>query len=303
MSLIKTKYLLGHFLAFLSVFFWSSLYVSTKILLEEFTPLELLVLQFVFGYLFLFIIKPKRLILEDKKDELYFVLCGLTGITIYNLFLNLAIDYSLASNVSVIIAAAPLFTGIFSFLLRIDKPYINFFIGFIISIIGIIILSFNGKIELQLNPLGDIMSIISSMGWGLYSVLITKITEKNYDVILSTRKVIFYGIIFMIPSFFFLDFSPNFQSLTKPVILFNMIFVAVFASGICFIIWNKATYLIGAIKTNIYVYLTPVITIIVSIIVLKEKITLISLSGMFLTLLGVIISEMRFKIFSNFFRK
>ena len=303
MSLIKTKYLLGHFLAFLSVFFWSSLYVSTKILLEEFTPLELLVLQFVFGYLFLFIIKPKRLILEDKKDELYFVLCGLTGITIYNLFLNLAIDYSLASNVSVIIAAAPLFTGIFSFLLRIDKPYINFFIGFIISIIGIIILSFNGKIELQLNPLGDIMAIISSMGWGLYSVLITKITERNYDVILSTRKVIFYGIIFMIPSFFFLDFSPNFQSLTKPVILFNMIFVAVFASGICFIIWNKATYLIGAIKTNIYVYLTPVITIIVSIIVLKEKITLISLSGMFLTLLGVIISEMRFKIFSNFFRK
>ena len=303
MSLIKTKYLLGHFLAFLSVFFWSSLYVSTKILLEEFTPLELLVLQFVFGYLFLFIIKPKRLILEDKKDELYFVLCGLTGITIYNLFLNLAIDYSLASNVSVIIATAPLFTGIFSFLLRIDKPYINFFIGFIISIIGIIILSFNGKIELQLNPLGDIMAIISSMGWGLYSVLITKITEKNYDVILSTRKVIFYGIIFMIPSFFFLDFSPNFQSLTKPVILFNMIFVAVFASGICFIIWNKATYLIGAIKTNIYVYLTPVITIIVSIIVLKEKITLISLSGMFLTLLGVIISEMRFKIFSNFFRK
>ena len=160
MNFVKTKYLLGHFFAFLSVFFWSSLYVSTKILLEEFSPLELLVLQFVFGYLFLLIIKPKRLILEDKKDELYFVLCGLTGITIYNLFLNLAIDYSLASNVSVIIAAAPLFTGIFSFLLRIDKPYINFFIGFIISIVGIIILSFNGKIELQLNPLGDIMAII-----------------------------------------------------------------------------------------------------------------------------------------------
>lgn len=295
MNLVKTKYLLGHFFAFLSVFFWSSLYVSTKILLEEFSPLELLVLQFVFGYLFLLIIKPKRLILEDKKDELYFVLCGLTGITIYNLFLNLAIDYSLASNVSVIIAAAPLFTGIFSFLLRIDKPYINFFIGFIISIVGIIILSFNGKIELQLNPLGDIMAIISSMGWGLYSVLITKITERNYDVILSTRKVIFYGIIFMIPSFFFLDFSPNFKSLTNPIILFNMIFVAVFASGICFIIWNKATSLIGAIKTNIYVYLTPVITIIVSIIVLKEKITLIALLGMFLTLLGVIISELRLK--------
>lgn len=291
----KKYYILGHFLAFLSVFFWSSLYVSTKILLEDFTPLELLVMQFVIGYLFLLIIKPKKLILENKKDEIYFALCGLTGITIYNLFLNLAIDYSLASNVSVIIAAAPLFTGIFSFILKIDKPYINFFIGFIISIIGIIILSFNGKIELQLNPLGDILAIISSMGWGLYSVLITKITDKKYDVILSTRKIIFYGIIFMIPSFLFLDFSPNFLAFKKPITLFNMIFVAAFASGICFIIWNKATDIIGAIKTNIYVYLTPVITIIVSIIVLKEKITLIALMGIILTLFGVIISELRFK--------
>ena len=99
----------------------------------------------------------------------------------------------------------------------------------------------------------------------------------------------------MIPSFLFLDFSPNFLALKKPVTLFNMIFVATFASGICFIIWNKATDLIGAIKTNIYVYLTPVITIIVSVIVLKEKITLIALIGIFLTLAGIIISELRLK--------
>ena len=284
---------LGHSLAFISVFIWSALYVFTKILLEHFNAFELLFLQFIIGYIFLLIIKPKRLVLEDKKDELYFIICGLFGITIYNLFLNIAIDYSLASNVSVIIAASPLFTALISFLLKIEKPYFNFFIGFIISIVGIIIITFNGKIELQLKPLGDIMAVISSIGWAVYSVFIVKITDKKYDFILSTRKIIFYGIVFMIPSFFFFDFNPNWAALKNPIVLFNMLFVAIFASGICFIIWNEATDLIGVLKTNVYVYLTPIITIIISIIVLKEKMTFISIIGITLTLIGVIVSELR----------
>ncbi|WP_297296022.1 DMT family transporter [uncultured Brachyspira sp.] len=285
--------LLGHSLAFISVFIWSALYVSTKILLEYFNAFELLFLQFIIGYIFLFIIKPKRLILEDKKDEMYFIICGLFGITIYNLFLNIAIDYSLASNVSVIIAASPLFTALISFLLKIEKPYFNFFIGFIVSIVGIIIITFNGKIELQLKPLGDIMAVISSIGWAVYSVFIVKITDKKYDFILSTRKIIFYGILFMIPSFFFFDFNPNWAALKNPIVLFNMLFVAIFASGICFIIWNKATDLIGVLKTNVYVYLTPIITIIISIIVLKERMTFTAFIGITLTLIGVIVSELR----------
>lgn len=284
---------LGHSLAFISVFIWSALYVSTKILLEHFNAFELLFLQFIIGYIFLLIIKPKRLVLEDKKDELYFIICGLFGITIYNLFLNIAIDYSLASNVSVIIAASPLFTALISFLLKIEKPYFNFFIGFIISIVGIIIITFNGKIELQLKPLVDIMAVISSIGWAVYSVFIVKITDKKYDFILSTRKIIFYGIVFMIPSFFFFDFNPNWAALKNPIVLFNMLFVAIFASGICFIIWNEATDLIGVLKTNVYVYLTPIITIIISIIVLKEKMTFIAIIGITLTLIGVIVSELR----------
>lgn len=284
---------LGHSLAFISVFIWSALYVSTKILLEQFNAFELLFLQFIIGYIFLLIIKPKRLVLEDKKDELYFIICGLFGITIYNLFLNIAIDYSLASNVSVIIAASPLFTALISFLLKIEKPYFNFFIGFIVSIVGIIIITFNGKIELQLKPLGDIMAVISSIGWAVYSVFIVKITDKKYDFILSTRKIIFYGIVFMIPSFFFFDFNPNWAALKNPIVLFNMMFVAIFASGICFIIWNKATDLIGVLKTNVYVYLTPIITIIISIIVLKERMTFTAFIGITLTLIGVIVSELR----------
>ena len=281
----------GHFLAFMSVFFWSALYVCVKVLLEEFSALELLFMQFVLGYVFLLLLKPKILKIP-LKQELWFMLSGLCGITIYNLFLNLALEKTYASNVSVIIATAPLFSAIFAFSAKIEKPYKNFFIGFVFCIVGIYLLSFGGS-AFSFSPLGDILALISAMGWGAYAIFILKITKMDYDLILSTRKIIFYGIIFMMPAFLFLDFSPNLNALLKPKILFNLLFVALFASGICFILFNKATLLIGAIKTNIYVYLTPIITIIASLIVLDENLSLTAFIGSTITLLGVVISERR----------
>ncbi len=286
------KHKLGHALALGSVFIWSSLYVSVKILLEVFNPLELLFLQSILGYIILWIAKPKMLKIP-LKNEVFFALCGLFGITIYNLFLNLAMEKTLASNVSVIITTAPLFAGIFSFCFKLEKPYLNFFLGFVISIVGVYLLSFNEA--LKINPLGDILAIISAAGWGAYAVLVARVMNLKYDIFLTTRRILFWGIIFMIPSFLRLDFAPNLSALKEPKIALNLFFVALFASALCFIMWNKATNLIGVVRTNIYVYLTPVFTIIASIVVLDERLSLVACLGVGLVLLGVIVAESRSK--------
>lgn len=155
--------ILGHLLAFVSVFIWSALYVCVKILLDYYTPFELLVLQFVIGYFILLILKPKRLILRSKKEELYFAICGLSGITIYNAFLNFSLDYSLASNVSVIIATAPLWTFLLCVLFMNNKVYVSFILGFVIAIIGISLLSFK-SIDIKIQPFGDFLALLSSVG-------------------------------------------------------------------------------------------------------------------------------------------
>ncbi len=291
MSLFKIsnkEHKLGHALALGSVFIWSSLYVSVKILLEVFNPLELLFLQSILGYIILWIVKPK-IFKISLNNEIFFALCGLFGITIYNLFLNLAMEKTLASNVSVIITTAPLFAGIFSFCFKLEKPYLNFFLGFVISIVGVYLLSFNEA--LKINPLGDILAIISAAGWGAYAVLVAKVMNLKYDIFLSTRRILFWGIIFMIPNFLYLDFAPNLSALKEPKIALNLFFVALFASALCFIMWNKATNLIGVVRTNIYVYLTPVFTIIASIIILDESLSLLAFCGAMLVLFGVMIAE------------
>lgn len=112
---------------------------------------------------------------------------------------------------------------------------------------------------------------------------------------LITRRMIFYGIVFLLPGFLLFDFSPNLAALSDPKVSINLLIVAFFASGLCFILWNRATTLIGAIQTNIYVYLTPIITIFVAMILLGECIGLMGFVGVALTLLGVALSEWRKK--------
>lgn len=289
---MRNPRILGHFLALLSVGIWSSLYVSVKILLEAFNPLELLFLQSILGYGFLWIAKPKVLKIP-LKSEVFFALCGLFGITIYNLFLNLAMERTLASNVSVIIATAPLFAGIFSFCFKIEKPYLNFFIGFVVAIIGVYLLNFGEP--LKINLLGDMLAFISAAGWGAYAVLVAKVMDFKFDIYLTTRRILFWGIIFMLPSFVWMDFSPNLNALKEPKIALNLFFVALFASMLCFVAWNRATNLIGIVKTNIYVYLTPVFTIIASIVILGERLGIIAFVGVALVLLGVLVAEYKSK--------
>lgn len=55
--------------------------------------------------------------------------------------------------------------------------------------------------------------------------------------------------------------------------------------------WNKAVGILGAVKTSVYIYIVPVITVAASALVLNVKITWAILTGTFLTLIGSYISE------------
>lgn len=84
------------------------------------------------GLLALLIIYPHRLKATTKRQELTFALAGLCGICLYYLLENIALTYTMASNVGVIISVAPFFTAIMShlFLKEEGKLRANFFIGF-----------------------------------------------------------------------------------------------------------------------------------------------------------------------------
>ena len=70
---------------------------------------------------------------------------------------------------------------------------------------------------------------------------------------------------------------------SNPIYLGNILFLGLGASALCFVTWNMAVKILGAVKTSIYIYIVPVVTVVTSIIVLHEQITLMAFIGTVLT--------------------
>jgi drug/metabolite transporter (DMT)-like permease len=294
---MKNKNTIGHLSALVTSIIWGTTFISTKILLVDFQPVEILFFRFVISLFVLFIIYPHRLKGTSLKQELTFIFAGLCGICLYYLLENIALTKTMASNVGVIISVAPFFTAILShlFLEEEGKLRINFFIGFIVAMAGIFLISFNGS-KLELNPIGDLLALLAALIWACYSVLTKKISCYGYNTILTTRRTFFYGILFMIPTLFLFDFNFGLARFTNPIYIFNIIYLGLGASALCFVTWNFAVKILGAVKTSIYIYIIPVITVVTSVLILHEKITSLSAIGTLLTLAGLFLSESKISL-------
>lgn len=285
---MENKTTAGHLAALLTIVIWGTTFISTKILLMSFQPVEILFFRFVLGLLALLVVYPHRLRGTTLRQELTFAAAGLCGICLYYLMENIALTCTMASNVSVIISVAPFFTAILSrlFLKEEEKLGVNFLLGFVVAMAGIFLISFNG-VRLKLNPAGDLLALGAALVWACYSVLTKKISSFGYGTIPTTRRMFLYGLVFMLPA---LRVESDLTRLADPVCLLNLIYLGLGASALCFVTWNFAVKVLGVVKTSIYIYLVPVITIVTSVLILKEPVTWMSAGGTLLAVAGLFLS-------------
>lgn len=280
-------------LALFCVFVWGTTFIFTKVLLHSFNPVIILIYRLLISLCFLFMLSPKIFTLKRRIDELFYIGAGASGITFYFLFENFAIKYTSASSVGIIVSLAPMFTYIScAIVFRETKIHLNFIIGFLIAISGIVLLSLDSlKNTSQIDVRGIIYAIIAMICWGIYSCFVKKINSLGYVGIGSTRKIMYYGLLFLIPFYFILEGNFNFDAFKSYKIVIDILFLGIVASALCFVLWNYAVLNVGPVKCNIYLYLSPAITVVASAIVIHEKITVIIFFGLILSILGLLISS------------
>jgi drug/metabolite transporter (DMT)-like permease len=285
------KNYLGHLITFFTVSIWGTTYVATKILLVDFDPVEILFYRFLIGYIALFTLYPRIHRIKNLKDEALFFALGLTGVSIYFLLENMALQLTLATNVGLLAGTVPILTAILSHFFTTDEKFRrNFFWGFVVAFSGTALVIFNSQVVLKLNPLGDFLALMAPLTWALYSILLKKV-NSGYHPIYVTRKSFFYGLLTVLPIMLILgaDWRPA-GPLDIPLVV-NLGFLGLIASAVCFVSWNKAVEIIGAIKASSYIYLVPLISMVTSLIILKEQVNLLAIGGGLLILTGVYISE------------
>ncbi len=290
------RQILGHVAAFFTIFVWGITFISIKVLLVPFSAVEIMFFRLVLAVAALLIVSPPglsrgRFNLSSLRDEWKVMAAGLCGVTLFFLFQNIALTYTLAANVSVLLSVAPLFTALVFRLALNERLKANFFAGFLAAMAGIILISFNGSLVLKLNPLGDLLALLAALVWAFYSVLIKKISLAQEATIAVTRKVFSYGLLFLLPVLPFFAFRLGLERLGSLPNLMNLLFLGVGASAICYVTWNYAVDILGPVKTSVYIYMVPIVTIVTSLLVLHEKITTVEWIGIALILAGMAISE------------
>lgn len=287
-----------HFVAFLTVAIWGSTFVFTKILLRNgLSPAQIFTLRFVIAYVLMMagnLLAGRRIKLcsDSWRDELLMLLLGVTGGSVYFLSENAALLHTTATNTSLIVCTCPLFAMLLYAIVYRHSEHVTrkMAAGSLIACLGMAVVVLNGRFVLHLSPLGDLLAFGACLCWAFYSLLM-KSALKRYNSFFITRKVFFYGIVTIIPYYIVDPGFPPLEVIVRPEVLWNLLFLSVVASLVCYILWNWVISKLGAVVATNWVYFNPIVTILFAWWLLHEQITLWFLLGSLLIIVGMLLSE------------
>ncbi|MCM1028401.1 MAG: DMT family transporter [Pseudoflavonifractor sp.] len=281
-----------HLGGLIAVSAWGTSFVATKVLIQEgLNAVEIYIYRFIIAYLLTFIFCPKPIFSHNKRDELMFLLCGICGGSVYFISENTAVMYTLVSNVALITALAPLMTSILAALVfRSERLSRGFMLGSFVALIGVGFVIFNSSVEVNVNPFGDMLALLSAICWAIYTILLRPL-NATYSAWFITRKTFFYGIITALPFLLTEPTHASLETLTHIPVMINLLFLGLVCSFLAYLLWSFIVKRIGAIKSGNYLYFSPIVTLVMSAIILGDRITAVGVIGCVLILGGVILSE------------
>ena len=287
-----------HVCAILTIVFWGTSFVSTKVLINHgFSAVQIFTIRFAATYLMLLLAGARhiRFRADSLKDELFFVLGGVTGCTVYFWAENTALTISQSSNVSLIVCTNPLLimlVGIFLFkreqLTRLQIA------GSLITFAGMVLVVLNGKFILKLSPVGDMLAFCAAIAWTVYAYS-TERVRSRYSTLFAIRKIFFYGFLTSLP-IFALDPHPiPWEAFKEPVVMGNYLCLCIFSNLFGYLIWNKVMDKLGTVLASNYIYALPLITIITAALTIGEHISSLAIAGAAAIVIGMIMAEYKRK--------
>lgn len=270
-------------LMIMTVILWGLSFISTKVVLAQIPPISIAFFrQFIAAATLIPLVMYSRALPRVTLRDLGTIAgAGLFGIVLYFLFENTGLQYTTASNASMIVAALPIFTLISEALFFRLKVSWNMVVCLLASIIGVyLVVTVNGQMDLSSTRfLGNLLMIGSMVCWVVYTAINKKLDKKYPSIAIITYQSlasIFLFIPFVIPE------AARWPSLAEVSIssLANLLFLGVFCSALAYFFYIYAVKRLGATVSATFLNLIPVVTVISGSIVLHEELFWIQICGM-----------------------
>ena len=277
-----------------AVLFWSGNFIVGRGIHNEIPPITLafwrwavallIILPFSLGH----IVHQRDIIRRNWK---ILTVLAILSVTNFSMFIYMALKSSTVTNTVLINSMIPIFIVMVSWMGFKERITLRQSIGITISLAGLMFIIANGNlstlISVRFNK-GDMWTVSAGISWALYSVLLRKCpVELNSIGFLATLIII--GTLFISP-FYIWEMSTGKTMNFSQASIGSIVYVALFASILAYIFWNKAIQIIGANKTGIFIHLMPVFSIILAIIFLDEKLRGYHIKGTILIFSGILLT-------------
>jgi drug/metabolite transporter (DMT)-like permease len=277
--------------ALFAVIVWGASFVATKIALQDTSPVTIVWLRFLMGVIVLgvVVVYRKQFALPGRKEWLYFALLGFLGITFHQWLQSNALRTSEAGTSAWIVSTTPVFMALLGWLILKEGPGWAKTLGILLAFAGVLIVISKGDINSisigNFGAPGDILILISAVNWAVFSVL-SRRGLKTYPASLMMFYVMSFGWLFT--SFLFLP-TKGFSEIGS--LTFNgwmgISFLGIFCSGLAYIAWYDALQALTTAQTGVFLYIEPIVTVLVAFFILGEAITPVLVVGGGIILFGV----------------
>jgi drug/metabolite transporter (DMT)-like permease len=281
----------------LTTLFWSGNFVISRGMHAEIPPFTLSFWRWMTAFLILSLFAVKHLWRQREIARSHYrFICiqGLLGVAGFNTFVYLAMQTTTAINAVLVNSCIPVLIAVCSWILYREVMTPRQCLGVFISLCGVLLIITRGELnhllEVSFNR-GDLLVLFAAMLWALYSANLKRYPQELHPLAYQSG-IVMCGLVVLFPLYLF-ELQSGKVMVVTPASVSTILYVALFASILAYIFWNRAVRTVGANKAGPFIHLMPVFSTILAVMFLGEQIQSYHLQGIVMIFIGITMTTFR----------
>ncbi|MEW6708604.1 MAG: EamA family transporter [Candidatus Riflebacteria bacterium] len=272
---------------------FSSIEIIANPIRNDVAPMLITFWRFALGSLFLWpvLLLRKRKELQALSAGQYFslFLLGTLNIIISMGAHAVCMKYARASTAAILIAANPIATNFFSWLIAREEMPVRRVIALLMGLVGIVMLALKPDSAVD-TPVGIAAGIIGMTGFGLYTVLSKKMVQQHGSIVVTTISSS-SALLAYIPLLLFSGQGLMPASHAWP----RLALLGVIGSGLGYVTFFKALEAMPAGRASYLFFFKPPVAIVLAWLILGEEPGLVAILGTLMIMSGILVENLRKK--------
>jgi drug/metabolite transporter (DMT)-like permease len=277
----------------LTSLFWSGNVVLGRFIAGHVPPITLSVIRWG-GALALLLPFAARHLARDwpaiRKHAGILALLALTGFSAYNTMAYYGLQYTTAINGLLLQSVAPLFVGVWSFVLFRDRLTLRQAGGICLSLSGVLVIICRGSLDVLLAidfNRGDVWFVIALLIYAFYTAMLRRRPAIHPLSFLAVG--IGGGAVFLLPAMV-LELAGGHTFVLDAESAASFAYICIFPSLLGYLFLNRGIELVGANRAAPFMHLVPVFGSVLAIVLLGERFELFHAIGYALVFAGITIA-------------